>query len=376
MTGRLVCPACGTELEANLASRDARCPACQSRLEPSDHSLPRLRSARRPARPASNAGWAWVVIAVAAGVILVLVTYQVVRLQIRASQRRSLETLLIQAEADQRAGALDRALDRLTAALQLARTQRLLDPARLETLDQTRADLESRHQDQVRRVAEAQADSALQSARQALQTPRPDLARVLDACEAAYQAVQRFSSPRARELATAAQALAASLIRERGVDLPEPEGIFLDPSQGPATYRERIGPILVQHLEGRGYVPSRPDSPLASLWPTHAPRRLVARIEEARGKPYMESVLRTSRLSLRLELEFAGQTIWSTQVTGQTREPAPKVPYPVAAVYAVARKRDPDAEKRLYEDALDHLTGLLPTRLANLPPYAVVSPGR
>jgi hypothetical protein len=374
MSARPVCPECGAPVEPDGPGRRARCPDCLALVE-----LPYLPRAapgrRRPRRRSSSAGWAWVVIAVAAGVIGVLLTYQLVRNRVRDGQRRTFETLLAESQADDHAGDLGRALDRLTTALTLARDQRLADAARLDALEATRADLEARRDERRRREAEAKAASELDAARAAFQSTRPEIARAVDHCETAYAVTREIPTPRARELSESARSLAASLVRDRGVDLPEPAGTFLDPSRGPATYVARVRPILVQHLEGRGYLPARPGSPLADLWPAQAPLRLVARVDEAAEGEYMESVLKTSRLDLRLDLEQSGRPIWTTRVTGRTREPAPRIPASASAVFAVARKRDPDAERRLYDDAMDHLTGLLPTRLANLPPYVAASPG-
>jgi hypothetical protein len=373
MAARFVCPECGTPLASAGPGARARCPDCRAVVELP--YLPRRPLPRRGRRASGSAGWAWVVIAVAAGVIGVLLTYQLVRSRVRDQQRRAFETLVTEAEADERAGGFERAVDRLAAALTLARAHRLAGEARLDELDGRRAELEARRDAARREAAEARAAADLDAARSALGGARAEPVRAIEACESAYAAARGFDAPRARELAAEARALAASLIRERGVDLPEPAGVFLDPAKGPARYVERVRPIVATHLEGRGYLPARPGSPLAELWPSEAPRRLVLLVNESHDGEYMDSVLKTSRLDLTLDLEQGGGILWHVRVTAKTREPSPRIPHAASAAFATARKRDPKAEARLYEDALEHLTGLLPARLSTMPAYVGGSPG-
>lgn len=370
MGGQFVCPECNGPLvpSAAMVGRQMRCPRCATLVE-----LPYFSRGRRGRRSNPASGWAWVVLTVGLTVVLVSATYLMVRGKIRAQQRATFETLVREAESDEAAGRLDRAVDRLVTAVELGKGSEIADAATLEELA-ARRDAVAERRDRAWRsglIARAQRDMA--EARRLLRGGIMELEQAIDACEGIERMLGEVDTEESTGLRRQAQALVTELARERGVIIADAVGSF---ATGDAEgYRKALRPILEAHLRGRGYLPDRRESVFAEVWMTASPFRLSVLADETQDKTYMESVLKCTRLETRFELYGGSRLIWQARVLGRTREPSRQIPFVAAGAAAVARKRSPEFEARLYQDAMAHVAEQLPARLTNLPGYEPRSPG-
>ncbi len=350
------------ELGPHATARTARCEECLTLVE-----VPFFRR-QAPGRRLSNARqWAWVAIVAASAVMAAVIFAMIVSGNMRGERRRVFERLLSEAAADEQNADLENAQRRLDAAAQLAAVAGTVDVREREKLKARRERLsEARvaaHSARMRREAE----SSLTVANALLRQAAPDWKRLLDLCESATLSAEKAID--GEDLVEQARALAASVVRARGVVFVPPAGEFLFDGDG-KEYARLFAPALEQTLQARGFLPQRSGTRLASVWDQGAPFRFSIRIKESHGPSYLDSPLRTARIDADLALTAGEKELWRIRVTARTRVPSSRFSAFESGYLASATKRDAKLESRLREDAVAAAVEQLPGKLVSFPAWS------
>lgn len=362
------CPECGTPivLPPHAAGRKLRCEECLTLVE-----VPYFRREHTRRRASNARQWAWVAIVAASAVIATMLISMIVSARDRADKRRVFDQLVAEAAGDERAGDFDNALRRLAAAANLSRTPGAVPAERLAAAraSEERVTLLKQQRDSSQRVRAAEAD--LTVANSIAGESKPDWERVLNLCEQAHETASLATQEDGGTLTEQARALAASVIRSRGVVLAPTTGQFLFQGSG-RDYDERFAPALEQTFKARGFVPKRAGKVFSKEWDRLAPFRFNMNVNEALGPTYLNSPLRTTRIDADLRLSAPAGELWHVRVTARTRVSSSRMSAFQSGYLATARKRDPEMESRLRDDALAEAVELLPGKLTSFPAW---SPG-
>jgi hypothetical protein len=318
----------------------------------------------------------------------------------RGARRKLLAELVASSQAAESSGHLDRALLDASAALELARREGLEPPPRL---GQRRDELSRREAatqlaglagldpgEAIGRAltlrARARGDPALEELRGPIEGALT-AARTRKADAALAEAGLALADDRNQDAirhATEARSLADLLPAEaaqRTRDLShataravaERVGLLIDPPRGrfflgsPASYEAAIERPVRDALLRLGYVLPPEVREWHSAWDRLAPNRFVIEAVET-PFPYLQSAHRATRLQVHLTLLRHGAPQWAVVLNGRTRTPPPTLPAFESGVLATAPRRDPDAERKLYRDALGMVLDRLPTQLRTLAP--------
>jgi hypothetical protein len=392
MDGTFACPECGNTLELTglSAGRQIRCGWCRTWVEvPYLPRTVRPKQARRGLRWKRKSPWvrwAWIGTAFLAVLIVMAGVNRMIRARSRSAHEKVMAELIASADADDRAGQYDQALDAIQRALVEAGRIEPLDTARIEELRQRRDRL-ARRGAEMRLAALAVLDphQAVDSARGLLVWVRND--PVLSGLVEAVQ--EQLDRARSRtveaDLATARQLLAsrpaeALALGERiaatAEELPpdlrdrslaeaeallsqviERQGALIEPVRGTFTlgsapgYASALGPALAEALRAHGYVPRPPKTSWGTLWDKRAPFRATIEINESQPETYQQSQNRMSYIDVNLALNREGSPVWQNRYAAQTRETLPRLRAYQASRVAVSDHRSLEFERLLYEDA-------------------------
>jgi hypothetical protein len=159
--------------------------------------------------------------------------------------------------------------------------------------------------------------------------------------------------------------LIRSIARHAGVRIEPVQGVFgLGTASG---YRKDVVTPIVKVLRGKGYViPRDPDS-LGTDWNGQTGYRLSVSIAESQDDHYLQSANRVTRIGVKVNLYHGDDRYWYTTATGHTRVPPRNMSAFEAGHVAAAQTANPQAERRLFEDAVEALMERLGGMLGNVP---------
>lgn len=357
MIGTFACPECGAELESGtLAGRQVRCMGCAALVE-----VPFLpRSARRGRRRPPK-DWAWGLIGFSLVLAALGLLIHGVRSKIRQAGVATVRRLANEADEAERDGRFADALAALDEARAQVRRLGAGAPIGLDELEARREGVRARGRVELVRRAEADLEGARRALRDGLD------AEAIALTERAASRATRLRADAAAPINAAARAVASPILAARGVVLAPFQGRFLPDSGGPKRLAGALGPSLTSGLKAAGYLPKPDDSPLAGLWDECAGYRLEVEINERRLGTYNRSKNRLSHIAAHVVLNRSDRTVWQVWVAGRTRVPCPDVSAYEAVQLGLPGRRDPELERRLYEDALRTLAARMPEPLRDLP---------
>lgn len=416
MTGTFACPECGSEVHPKGFSpgRQVRCRDCATLVEVPflPRALPKRRGRRRR--------WARervLVVACAVGFLLVAVAVGGAARWVgnRGAARARAEvvahvTAMQEAEAS---GDLERAFDEAEAALRLAapdgvpgpddslRTRRdalarRLARQQLDSLsgqttdcaialvlalhdrvqaDPALADLGTEIADRLADLGVERAEAALADAESAIEALCPSDAFL--ALRTAHETTTLFAlrGEDDARLMGEIDAVAARLAAGFGVVVEPVRGSFFLGSA--SEYETGLRQVALQRVEARRFLPQPAEAPWAAIWEQHAVDRLCIEVTEKAISYTTSSSLVASQIELALTWTRAGGHLWQGRATSRTRIPPPTLPAYLATRFATATRRDPSAERRLHEDALDTAMARLAPQFQSLPsPAGMASGGR
>ncbi|MEO6807791.1 MAG: hypothetical protein ABI353_01580 [Isosphaeraceae bacterium] len=398
MLGLFACPECGTEVEpAGLApGRYVRCPGCSTLVEVP--FIPRLPQARTRSQAPRLRVWTAIVTALVVVFVIVGAARWAVSRHREAAENQVVG-LIASSEAAEAAGQIGRALAQAEAALTLAQDRPMDDLCMFQDLRRrrdllSRRDIENRLDaivglDRPRAIGEcltlqsrAQTDPALAAlqgrigatlaglagadladARLDLEAGRSELA--LTRCERILTTTAEGSPGSGGLTRDEARALALTVVERFGVLIEPVRGKFtLGSSQ---TYDKALHPLLVEALRARYYLPRPTRSPFQSLWDRSAGYQLVVEVVEHQDREYLGTVQRATGIEGRLNLSKSGWPAWDTQITARTRSSVPGLSTYGASRIVLGSNRSESIERRLYDDAWNHLLDQVAHRLDTLP---------
>ena len=410
MVGSFACPECGLELELEGLSpgRQVQCGECLTWVEVP--FFPRASGWKRDRRPRRRSAWesnvlrAAVVFAVVA--LLGLAGVKMIDGRVRSGHEQVLAELVASADTAEACGRYDVALREIAGAVVLAReagprgSGRLdelirrrdrvsvleararlaavdaLDPdsavgESLTLVDRARADpalapmagaIEARLADS--RLRQAEAD--LETARHAFDHGRPSEA--FAAADRLHGRAGRLPEPEARKFRDEALALLEAIVAHDGVIISPVVGRFVAGS--PEAYTAVMDRLWTETLRLRGYLPQPRESPWRSLWDEKALARATTHVAESQEELYLQSKNRTTQVDGTFELTRPGRSPWSNRVVGRTRVPLPNLPAYLAGHLATAGQRNPEAERRLHDDAQALFVELSARALRGVPAHS------
>ena len=404
------CPDCGTELKVAglIPGREVQCAVCGTAVE-----VPYLpREGGSSSHSASKRGklkapWllrlAWVAAGILGVILVVGAVRQSVKSRIFADRESRVVELLASAASHERAGRLERALVESEAAVALLRSVEPCSPGRREEVARQRSRLSLREalrklelldtMEARRAVGEcltlrvrAESDPALadlgptiesaldqarsrqgaedlSAAEKAIGEGRPaDALRLL---EGLLTLASKLPTIEGARTTVAAKGIAARLVQRVGLNLSPVKGTFLLGS--PESYATALGPALAEAARIRGYLARPAKSSFATLWETDAPYRLSIELTEGYGGYYLQSQSRSGAIHGSVTLTKRREVVWTADLTGRTRVPVEGMPAYLGSRLAVSDRREPEAEKRLYEDAFASFTEQVGVKLRGVP---------
>jgi hypothetical protein len=281
-------------------------------------------------------------------------------------------------EGSERLGELLRRRDRISICEAQARLAAVdaLDPDRavgesLTLVDRARIDpalaqmapaIEAKLSESRRRQAEAD----LEAARRAFEHGRPSEA--FAAADRLHGRADRLPEPEARRFRAEALALLEAIVARDGVVITPVVGRFVAGS--PEAYTAMMDRLWAEVLRLRGYLPQPRESPWRSLWDEKALARATTHLVETQAEFYLQSKNRTTQVDGTFELTMPGRSPWSNRVVGRTRVPLPNLPAYLAGHLATAGRRDPEAERRLHDDAQTLFVELSTRALRGIPTHS------
>jgi hypothetical protein len=412
MVRGFACPECGAEVSPQGLSpgRQVCCPNCLTWVEVP--FIPRQVARKRPGPQGWQARFT-------AGLIVLAIVAAVVALAgvgiwkgRQAQLRRGVDDRVAASEALEKQGRLGLALKKVDEALVVARdhsitpsagidalrvrrdglARRLVD-AQLDALlddgsDSSLADaldllarvdrdpalesLKNEVRERFGRIRDRWAEVHLAQARAALDAGR--FGEVLALGEAMTMRVAAFPPGTAADVPEEIRSLAGRVIGRAGVVILPIQGRFLLGSA--ASYDTALRPLVADSLRRSGYLAPPASSPFLPLWGTLAPYRLTVTIEERQTTPYLQTPHRSSEIETSLTLSRGGSPVWSERLTVRTRVPLPMASSVDLRRFSVRTKRDPEIERRLYDDARAVLVEKLVQRLQGLPKTDAAAGGR
>jgi hypothetical protein len=409
MTGTFACPECGSEvtLVGATPGREVRCAHCEAWVEVP--YLPRhgvwTRPRFRKARPSWVIPLAWTGVAVLAVIVAAVSATRIVASRSRAARDASLEEILRAAETEERAGRTYRALSEVEAAITFLRPSEPAGSERLASLARRRDALSVIEAERRLAAAETAAPDAavgdllsLQArarADRAIDALTPVIQRAIEAARRRQVAADLASARRARDegrpldaLSLAvraltitdklesdrnsahaaeaeASALLAPILEQIGVVVVQLPGQYTIGT--PDSYESTLGARAVDALRKQGFAPRPPTGPARPLWDQHASYRLEFQLVETQPSLYLQSKSRVSEIKAVLCLRRHGQAIWTEQITGRTQVPLPDIAAFQASRLAVSDHRDPDTERRFYDNARRAVLDAIDIKLRVLP---------
>ena len=408
MTGSFACPECGEEvaLKGATPGREVQCSRCATWVEVP--YLPRdgvwTRPKFRKARPAWVVPLAWACVGLLALVVAIVGGSKYVESKSRTSREATLDEILRTVDQAEKGGRADRALSEIEAALAFVRQGDPIESTRLAEL-QHRRDLLSFREAEIRIAASSRLEpiaavgdlltlqaragtdraldsltstilESLDAARRRLITTSfvntqraRDENRPFDALRLGEQALavaEKLDASAQRSAFTEAELILTPIVAKIGVILVQSPGRFtLGSTQ---TYETALGPILADKLRKQGYAPRPTRGPARVLWDGHAPYRVEFQIVETQGSLYLESKSRVSDITASISLARGQDILWETRLIGRTLVPLPDLAAYVGSRLAVSDRRNPEAERLLYENARGSLIEQAAARLSGLPP--------
>jgi hypothetical protein len=409
MDGAFACPECGSSVQVHglAPGRQVRCEFCHRLLE-----VPYLPRAADPSWKRRRFGrpkwvrWAWVVLGIAAVMILVTGSIRFLRKHHDSALKRSIQRLLETSRQHENAGDLNQALIELDAAMDLARQS---NPAGISQL----AEYQTRRRSLAQREVEATLERLVHRDQSSFtlgdwlnliaRLPHdPDLAPLVDPIDKQFAAALRreadaqlrsairlFDSGQAVEsskrcdqiaslikhlepevqstLRSETEKLMSRIVTQNGVTIKMLRGTFAFGSQ--TSYVADLWPILLEALEARGYLPDRQSSPWHGLW-SHASYQLSIDVTERLEGSYMSSQNRLSRIEVKVLLTFRGDLLWQTQPSARSSEALPELSTFVASRVAAKQTRSEEIEKLLYANARGQVEDRFKRNLGSMPPLA------
>ena len=405
MAGTFACPECGAEvtLQGASSAREVRCAECSTWVEVP--YLPRegvwTRAKFRKARPSWMIAAGWAGVALLAVVVAIVGAGKYVDSRVRGARDASVAEILKAADDAETAGHPGRALSEVEAALKLLRDGG--DARRVTALRDRRDALSVREAearvagsrtvgpseavgDLLSLQARARTDRALDpiaaSIRLAIDAARArgmadDLAAARSAADAgrtadalarvdrALVAADKLDAGAIRSATAEAESIAGPILGRVGVIVEQGPGTFTLGSV--ASYDAALGPRIADVLRRRGYAPRPVSGPARPLWDRHAPYRLRFAVTEVQEGLYLQSKSRLSEVSAALTMVKGRETTWGDRSSTRTQVPLPDLPAYLAGRLAVSDRREPETERRLYEDARVRLVDVVVTRLGAIP---------
>ena len=392
MAGVFACPECGRELEVGDVSpgREVQCEGCSTWVEVP--YLPRASGWKRGRRSTRRSPWASkslraaIVFAVVA--LSGLMATRMIGGRVRSDRERVLAELVASADEAESSRRFDDAIREIEGAVAHARTFVPKGSGRLAELESRRdrvSLLEARLRltavgslkpDQAvgesltlvqkarhdRALAPLVAEIAAKLDESRLRQAEADLgiargsydsghdAEAVDAAERLYDRAGQLADPDALRFRDEAQGVLEAAVARSGVALPPVLGRFAVGSA--ESYSAILERPRAESLKAHGYVPQPRRSPWAKLWDEKAPFRETAQVVESQEEFYLQSKNRTTQVDGTFELLHGDRVVWKTRVFARTRSPLPDLPAYLAGHLATADRRDPDAERRLHDDAL------------------------
>jgi hypothetical protein len=393
------CPECGEGVEVSgvTSGRQVRCLRCETLVE-----VPYLRRHRSPKRMSRTVRRLWLAGTVLAGTILLtMFSASLIGSKLRGDSRREFDALIAQGKRAESARDYGGALRNAIAALELAQHHQGIEGVdririwrdalsrrevnqRLEGLEAL--DSETAFGEALILAERAATDDALSAQRDEVMTAVSrervrDAKRRMTAAEAAFQGsryaealdhcMRTLALPgittdqNARAIRAEATRLIRSIARRAGVRIETVQGAF---ALGTASgYRKDVVTPIIKVLRGKGYViPSDPEL-LGTDWNGQTGYRLSVSIAESQDDHYLQSANRVTRIGVKIDLYHGGERCWYTSATGRTRVPPRNMSAFEAGHVAAAQTANPQAERRLFEDAVDALMERLGGLLGNVP---------
>jgi hypothetical protein len=408
MTETFACPECGDEVTLTGATpgRQVRCARCETWVEVP--YLPRAGVWTRPRFRRKRPTWviplAWTSVALLAAIVAILVGSRVVATRSHAVRESTVAEILDSADLAEKSGRTSQALSEVEAAITLLRASPSEESDRLSELTRRRDRLSVREAEE-RLAASARLEpsdavgdlltlqararrdpalgsmtsaisAAIEAARSRLVQADLDAARSaldggrhLDALalgERALVVADKLGAESSKAAVAEAEALMAPILGRIGVIVVQTPGQY---TLGSAeAYDASLGPIIGEGLRRQGFAPRPPRGPAKALWDRHAAYQLNFQVHEAQDSLYLQSKSRVSAITASLTLSNASGTNWSTRITGKTQVPLPDLPAYVGSRLAVSDHRDPDTERRLYENARTSMLDMVGFNLKGIPP--------
>lgn len=407
MVAAFACPECGAELELTglTPGREVQCAFCETWVEVP--YLPRAASLRRK-RFGPQGFWDnTLFVAGAAGLgilILSLLTWLLIRTKARADHEREVGTLLESAESAANSGRFDVALFETEAALARMRSFEEKPTERIREVERRRNDISKREvQSRLQTLRDLPPASAVGACLTLQERSRIDPAlkelshAIHEALEASRLRLALDELVRGRGLLKASKPAEAfevgdsvaklvellprgerAAIRERSEallrDVVAAFGVVPFALQGQYTlgsmerYQAALLAMSVEALKRKGYFPPPPKTTRRDLWDAVAPFQMRLIVRESQTGFYLQSHDRVSLIELQASLVRSGRDLWVSLIVGRTRVPLPNLPAYLASRLAVSDRRDPEVERRLYDDALDQIRDQFGPKLRGLPP--------
>lgn len=413
MPDTFACPECGSEVAPRGFSpgRQVRCPDCRTLVE-----VPYIpRAVQRRRQYHQKASWSLPRVAAIGGgaVLLTLVVALVVaglwkkaQREQRKRQETEIATHLESAQrtarpADATPGALEAAIIGYDQAIALAHSHHIVLPpnvprerdalvvrraaARLDSVaSQPTIWLATLHdlkrsvlEEPALRALDERIDREIAAAARRVTQEHLERARqcapgeALAAARVAFDAAADLPTAEARTVREAAETIAREVAGRVGVVVEPIAGYFRIGSE--RAYLDLLG-RLETALARRGYVAAPASQGWEAVWGKAARYRLAVKIQE-RALPYAQSALSASRIDVDLDLSRGAEVAWRAHASGQTRVPPTRMSAYEAGRLATATKHSPEAERRLYQDAKDHLLERLEGMLNGMPAPAAAPAG-
>ena len=407
MTGTFACPECGDEvtLQGATPGREVQCAQCGTWVEvpylPRDGVWTRPRF--RKSRPAWVIPLAWAGVGLLAVVVAVMAGGKYVASRGVAAREASLAEFLRAADAAERSGLPGHAISEVEAALALIGPAEPTGSRRLAALRRRRDALSVREAEarmaassgldplaavgallsiQARARGDRALDPLAATIRLALDEARrrqvaADLAsarrsgdsgrpfEVLAMADRALTVADKLGTADLDAARSEAEGLVAPIVGRIGVIVEARPGQFTLGSI--SAYDVAIGARLVDALRRQGYVPKPGKGPTRAFWDRHALYRLSYQVVETQDARYLQSPNRLSEITASLMLTKGRETPWQDRMTGRTQVPLPALPAYLAGRIAIAERRDPETERRLYDSARSQLLEQVDLKTRGIP---------
>ena len=189
----------------------------------------------------------------------------------------------------------------------------------------------------------------------------------LNLCERVARSAEELGFERASSLKEAANVLVREIVARVGVSFSKMEGEFLDGPGAAAIHAASLQPIVIDALRARGYLPKPTHTAFASAWDSSCRYVFGIEIIERDGGLFFQTPLHTARLNSWMTLKDGTKMLWQSRPNGKTRVPPPMMSAFESSRLSLVKTRDPDVEKKLYDDARFVLAENTALSLKNLP---------